>query len=447
MASNAPTSDVVELVQQLIRNECVNDGTAASGEEVRNVDLIDAYLAGVGLDTERFDAVPGRSNLVARIEGTDPGAPTLCLLGHTDVVPVNEHRWTHDPFGGEIIDGCVWGRGAIDMFNLTASMAVAMKAFAASGLRPRGTLIYAAVADEEAGGELGARFLAEREPEAVACDYLVTESGGFPLPSPAGVRLPYLHEEKGPLWASLKVHGAPCHGSMPFRADNALLKAAEVVRRLGDYRPPSRLDDSWRAFVGGLGLPSELADPLLREEGFVETLEMLPLGLSKLAYSCTHTTITPTVLAAGSKVNIIPDEVDISLDVRVLPGDDAERVREMIAEALGDLAGEVAVTFARPDDLATSSPATGPFVDALHRASQTFYPGAELVPMRMVGTTDARHFRRTFGTAAYGFGMWSTRLGMDQLATMGHGDDERIDIESLDLSVALWDVLVRDFLG
>ena len=280
-----------------------------------------------GLDVERFDAAPGRSNLIARIEGSDPDAPTLCLLGHTDVVPVNAARWSEDPFGGEIIDGCVWGRGAIDMFNLTASMAVAMKAFAQSGFRPRGSLIYAAVADEEAGGEFGARYLAEREPDAVACDYLVTESGGFPMPSPAGVRMPYLHEEKGPLWATMKVHGAPCHGSMPFRSDNALIKAAEVVRRIAMYRPPSRLDDSWHAFVAGLGLPAELQEPLLREEGFVETIGMLPLGLSKLAYSSTHTTITPTVFTAGSKVNIIPDEVDIALDVRVLPGDDADSVR------------------------------------------------------------------------------------------------------------------------
>ncbi len=174
---------------------------------------------------------------------------------------------------------------------------------------------------------------------------------------------------------------------------------------------------------------------------------MLPLGLSKFAYSCTHTTITPTMLTAGSKVNIIPDEVDIALDVRVLPGDDADTVRGMIIEALGDLAGEVDVTFPRPDDLATRSPSSGPFVDAMRRAARTFYPDAELVPMRMVGTTDARHFRRTFGTAAYGFGMWSTRLGMDDLATMGHGDDERVDIESLDMSVELWDVLARDFLG
>jgi len=353
MASNAPTSEVVELVQQLIRNECVNDGTSGSGGEVRNADVLEAFLTGAGLDVERFDSAPGRSNLVARIEGSDPDAPTLCLLGHTDVVPVNESRWSEDPFGGEIIDGCVWGRGAIDMFNLTASMAVAMKAFAESGFRPRGSLIYAAVADEEAGGELGARFLAEREPDAVACDFLVTESGGFPMPSPAGVRMPYLHEEKGPLWATMKVHGAPCHGSMPFKADNALVKAAEVVRRIATYRPPSRLDESWHAFVTGLALPAELQEPLLREEGFVDTIGILPLGLSKLAYSCTHTTITPTMLTAGSKVNIIPDEVDIALDIRVLPGDDAERVRGMISEALGDLAGEAEMTFARQGALAT----------------------------------------------------------------------------------------------
>ena len=141
-----PTSDVVALTQQLIRNACVNDGTVESGEEVRNAELLRTYLEGGGLEVESFDSAPGRTSLVVRIEGTDPNAPSLCLMGHTDVVPVNASRWTNDPFGGEIIDGIVWGRGAIDMFNLTASMAVAVKNLATSNFRPKGTLIYLAVA-------------------------------------------------------------------------------------------------------------------------------------------------------------------------------------------------------------------------------------------------------------------------------------------------------------
>ena len=151
------TSEVTDLLQQLIRNACVNDGTEASGQEVRSADLLADVPRGGGLDIERYEPAPGRTSLVTRIEGTDPSAPTLLLMGHTDVVPVNPDGWRHDPFGGELIDGEVWGRGAVDMLNLTASMAVATKRLAATGFRPKGTLVYLAVADEEALGSLGRR--------------------------------------------------------------------------------------------------------------------------------------------------------------------------------------------------------------------------------------------------------------------------------------------------
>lgn len=439
--------ETVELVRAMIRNRCVNDGTAKSGHERRNVDVLASFLEGSGLDVQRIDSSPDRANLVVRIEGRDPDAPSLCLLGHTDVVPVNEAQWENDPFGGELIDGFVWGRGAIDMFNLTASMAVAVKHLARSGFRPAGTLVYAAVADEEARGDHGAGLLVRQHSDAVRCDYLVTESGGFPLPGAAGLRLPFLAEEKGPLWATLRVTGTPGHGSMPFRSDNALVKAAEVVARLAAYCPPTRVDGAWRAFVEGLGVPEQIAASLLDEDALVDALELLPLGISRMAYSCTHTTITPTMLRAGSKQNVIPDDVELALDVRVLPGDDADVVRAMIRDALGDLADEVELRLDNPHDLATSSPADSPLRNTMQRASRHFYPDATLLPMRMVGTTDARHFRRAFGTVAYGFGMFSPRLSLDDLAAMGHGHNERVDVESLAMVTTLWDVLVRDFLG
>ena len=440
---------VVELTQQLIRNRCVNHATAESGEEIRNADLLRTVVEGTGVDIERFDAGPGRASVVARIEGTDPDAPSMCWLGHTDVVPVNEERWDRDPFGGELVDGFVWGRGAIDMFNLTASMAVAFRRLADGGFRPRGTLLYAAVADEEAGGRYGAEYLVREHPDAVRCDYLVTESGGFPLPSPSGIRLPYLADEKGPLWATMTVRGTAGHGSMPFRTDNALVKAAEVVRRLGEYRSRTRIDEAWRGFVEGLGIPAELAAPLLEEDGFAEAIEMLPLGVSKMAYSCTHTTITPTVLTTGHNTNVIPDEVTIKLDVRVLPGDGPDEVRAMIDDALGDLAAgdSIELSFPHPEDVATTSPQSSPLVDSLQRTASAFYPGATLLPMRMVGTTDARHFRRRLGTAAYGFGLFSQELGLDDIATMAHGDNERVDVESLEMCTDFWEALARDFVG
>ncbi|HYB40556.1 MAG TPA: M20/M25/M40 family metallo-hydrolase, partial [Candidatus Methylomirabilis sp.] len=157
--------EATELLRTLIRNGCVNTGDPASGHEARSVDALEDFFAGSGLAVERHESLPGRMSLVARIEGRDPSAPRLMLMGHTDVVPANPSRWQRDPFGGELVDGIVWGRGAIDMLNLTATMAVAMRRLARSGFRPRGTLIYLAVADEEAGGVHGAGYLTEHRPE------------------------------------------------------------------------------------------------------------------------------------------------------------------------------------------------------------------------------------------------------------------------------------------
>ncbi len=437
-----PPGDVVDLLQGLIRNRCVNDGSVESGEERRNVDLLDSFFAGSGLELEHHESAPGRTSLVARIEGSDKNAPSILLMGHTDVVPVNENRWRNDPFGGELIDGEIWGRGAIDMFNLTASMAYAVREFARTGYTPKGDVIYLAVADEEAGGRYGADHLLRTIPDAVYADYVITESGGFPLPGADGTKLPVLVAEKGITWPTLRVTGTPGHGSMPFRTDNALVKAAEVVRRISSYKVPTRIHESWKGLVRSMGLPDEMVEPLITEEGFVDAITNLPIGMSRMAYSCAHTTITPTVLHGGAKLNIIPDTVDIELDIRTLPGDGPAEVRAMIDEALGDLAGEVEFIPGRQSQ-ATTSDMNTPLWDTLSRASKLFYEDSSIIPMLMVGATDARFFRDA-GSVAYGFGMFSRKIGMDELAAMGHGDDERIDVESLGMVTALWDAVVRD---
>src|SRR5215208_8165175 len=232
ITADAAAGPTTELMQSLIRNQCVNDGTPDSGEEVRNADLLQAYLEGGGLDVQRFDSRPGRTSIVARIEGRDPDASTLCLMGHTDVVPVNPDGWSRDPFGAEIVDGFIWGRGAVDMLNETATMALAFRRLVDSGFKPRGTLSYLAVADEEALGTWGAKWLVENERDAVYADYVLTESGGFQIPTPEGPRLPVMADEKGTYWSKFTVHGTPGHASQPFRTENAVVVAAEVVRRL-----------------------------------------------------------------------------------------------------------------------------------------------------------------------------------------------------------------------
>jgi acetylornithine deacetylase/succinyl-diaminopimelate desuccinylase-like protein len=439
-----PTAEAVDLLRDLIRNQCVNDGRVESGQETKSVDLLGNYLEGAGLDLERYEPQPGRSSLVARIEGSDPQAPSLLLMGHTDVVPVNPDGWSRDPFGAEIVDGFIWGRGAVDMLNETATMALAFRRLADSGFKPRGTLTYLAVADEEALGTWGAKWLVENERDAVYADYVLTESGGFQIPTPAGARLPVMVDEKGTYWSKLTVKGTPGHASQPFRTDNAVVTAAEVVRRLHEYRPPTRIHDTWRGFVEGMEYPPEFRDALLKDDELRDFAGTLPLGLSRVVYSCTHTTFAPTVIHGGTKTNVIPDQVDIQVDIRTLPGETEEDVHHHLREALGDL--YVAVEIEGNDDPSTASPVNTPLWDTLSSVSGRLVDGSALVPFVMVGGTDNRYFRRA-GSIGYGFGLFSRRLTFEDYATMFHGNDERIDQESLGLCTALWEEVAKDLLG
>jgi acetylornithine deacetylase/succinyl-diaminopimelate desuccinylase-like protein len=444
MATNdALTAEVTDLLQQLIRNQCVNDGTLASGEETRSVDLLQQYLGSTGLDTELYEPQPGRTSMVSRIEGSDPDAPSLLLMGHTDVVPVNPDGWHRDPFGAELVDGEVWGRGAVDMLNLTASMAVAFKHLAQEGFKPKGTLAYLAVADEEALGTWGARWLVDNEADAVVTDYVVTESGGFQMPTPSGPRLPVMVEEKGTYWSTLLVRGTPGHGSQPFRTDNALVTAAEVVRRLNEYKPETRIGETWRRYVEEMGFPSELGENLLSPDRLDEQLKTLPPGLARLTHACTHMTIAPTMMRAGTKQNVIPDLVELKIDVRTLPGQTGDEVHAILVEALGDLAERVEI---QPnDDPSTSSPPDTRLWDVLNKVSARLVDGSSLVPFLMTGGTDNRFFRRA-GSVGYGFGLFSSKLRFEDYASMFHGNDERVDQESLRLSTDLWMATAREML-
>jgi acetylornithine deacetylase/succinyl-diaminopimelate desuccinylase-like protein len=445
------TAEVTDLLQQLIRNACVNDGTAESGQEVRNADLLRAYLEGAGLELEAYEPTPGRTSVVTRIEGTDPSAPTLCLMGHTDVVPVTPEGWRRDPFGGELVADDlgtpeVWGRGAIDMLNLTASMAVATKHLARTGFRPRGTLIYFAVADEEAGGDHGADWVTKHQYDAVKADYVLTESGGVAMPTSAGTRVTVTTGEKGIAWRRLRIVGTPGHGSMPFGTDNALVKAAEVVRRLAAYRPSPRITDTWRAYVDALDLPPQQAAGLVDPARVWETCASLDdQRVAKLAHACTHMTFSPNVVHGGVKTNVIPDVVDIDVDIRTLPGETEADVAANLDEALGDLAAAVSISVLHQGP-ATASPMATPMWDAIGRVVEKLTPGVGLVPRMTAGGTDARFFREQ-GAVAYGFGLFSAAMTPAEFASRFHGHDERVDVESLRLTTEMWLALTGDVLG
>ncbi len=453
---DALTSETVELLQTLIRNRCVNDGTEESGEEVRNADVLQQVIDGDGVIVERFDAAPGRTSIVGRIEGSDPDAPSLCLMGHTDVVPVNVSGWREDPFGGEIIDSGagpeVWGRGAVDMLNLTASMAVAFRHLARSGFRPRGDLIYFGVADEEAGSAYGARWVADHHPDAIRADYVLTENGGLHSGSSEAPAIGINIAEKGVAWRRLRVRGTPGHGSAPFRRNNALVKAAGVIQRLHDYRPAPRFHELWQARVESLGLPDEMKAPLLDPGQIDAALDALPnVGIASHFHACTHTTFSPNLVDGSEsgggrmKVNTIPDVVVIDVDVRTMPGDGPDEVAAHLRAALGDLADEVEVE-PLMNDAASISRADTPLWDSLQRAVEVPFPGARLSPQFIVGFTDARIYRE-MGAVAYGAGLFSPSLDAGEFGSRFHGNDERIDIESLALTTRLWHHVATDLLG
>ncbi len=442
---DALTEETAELLQQLIRNRCVNDGDVASGQEVRNADVLAGVLEGTGLDLQTYEPEPGRTSLLTTIEGTDPTAPTLLLMGHTDVVPVSEDEWQRDPFGAERVDGEIWGRGAIDMLNLTSSMAIAMRELARSGRRRRGTVKYLAVADEEASGTHGAQWLTEHRWEDVEADYVLTEFGGVPADLPAGRRLVIATSEKGLAWRRLVVRGTPGHGSMPWGADNAVLTAAEIVRRLQTAGLGARITDAWRAFVDAMGLPEELDEVVLDPGRVREVFELLDPPTARYCHAATHTTFSPNVLRGGTKTNVIPDRVELDVDVRTLPGVTDAEVDALLADLLDDLGDRVEVTAPFAGREATESPTDTPLWSSLRRRLEAAHPDAEVAPWMNVGATDAAFFRQR-GVVAYGAGLFSPATSLQEFSSRFHGHDERIDVASLGLSTRLWLDVVEDLL-
>lgn len=431
------TNENIELLQAMIKNRCVNDGTPESGHEDRNAHLLRDELEGSGVEMQLLEVLPGRSSLVARHHGTDPEAPALMLMGHTDVVPVSPDGWKVDPFGGERIGDEIWGRGAVDMLNVTSSMAVAFRHLVASGIRYPGDIVYFAVADEEAGGTYGAEHLIESDWDALRCDYVLTEYGGSPLITPDETIILLTTAEKGLGARKLHVHGSPGHGSMPWGTDNAINKAAAIAQRLEAYNPGARIDELFRSRVRSHNFPAELEARLLDPGQILEALSELEPGLARNLHSCCHTTFSNNMIEGGTKQNTIPDEVTLVVDIRILPGETSADVEQHLIDAIGpELMGSVTVEPIH-SGASTESTTETPLWDALADSIQMTYPGAKVLPSMVTGGTDARFFRRR-GIPAYGAGLLSSKVSMGEFMNRFHGHNERIDVESLRLTTKLW---------
>jgi acetylornithine deacetylase/succinyl-diaminopimelate desuccinylase-like protein len=429
-----PTEEAVELLIALIRNECVNDGTPDSGQEYRSVATLASYL---GEEGRVFEPHPGRQSVLYRVPGSRRGAPRLMLLGHTDVVPARPEGWSHAPFGGERADGFVWGRGAVDMLDQTATMAVVFKRYLEGERQPLpGDLLFLAVADEEAAGRLGSGWLVENRWEEVACEYLITETGAPFLSGEQGPGLPVTVAEKGPQWRRLVAEGIPGHGSQPYGARSALTPLTRAASRLADDPPTAEITNEWRllveAWAPGEPLQSRLLDAERVDAAIDEIAEADP-GLARWAHACTHLTVSVNTMWGGVHTNVVPDHAEARIDVRALPGQDEEDVDSYLRSAMG--AGDDLVLERLEVTRPNGSAPEGPLWEAIADGLETVTGRRRLIPSLIPVATDARYFR-VRGTVAYGVAVFDDRIPFGEFATLFHGNDERVSEESLGLTVA-----------
>ncbi|TDT36648.1 acetylornithine deacetylase/succinyl-diaminopimelate desuccinylase-like protein [Streptomyces sp. BK208] len=421
--------EVVDLCRELIRIDTSNYGDHSGPGERKAAEYVAEKLAEVGLEPKIFESHPGRASTVARIEGEDPSRPALLIHGHTDVVPANADDWTHHPFSGEVADGCVWGRGAVDMKDMDAMTLAVVRDRLRSGRKPPRDIVLAFLADEEAGGTYGARHLVDNHPDLFeGVTEAISEVGGFSFTVNEQRRL-YLIQtaEKGIHWMKLTVAGTAGHGSMIHR-DNAITELSEAVARLGRHKFPVRVTKTTRAFLDELGdaLGTEL-DP----EDMEGTIARLG-GIAKLIGATLSNTANPTQLGAGYKVNVIPGEATAHIDGRYLPGYEEE--------FLADLDRILGPHVRREDVHANKAVETtfdGALVDAMQSALVAEDPAAKAIPYMLSGGTDAKSFD-DLGIRGFGFAPLKLPPELD-FAGMFHGVDERVPVDGLRFGVRVLD--------
>jgi len=417
-----PDGEVVDLCRDLIRLDTSNYGDGSGPGERKAAEYVAEKLTEVGLDPTLLESVPGRTTVVARLDGGDASrSEALLVHGHLDVVPADAADWAYDPFSGEIADGCLWGRGAIDMKDMDAMILSVVRDRLRTGRPPARPVVLCFTADEEAGGILGSHWVADRHPELFeGCTEGISEVGGFSLTVRDGLRLyPVETAEKGIEWMRLTVEGTAGHGSM-VNHDNAVTELAEAVARLGRHEWPLRMIPTVRSFLDAASEAYGVTlDPTDREQ-LGRTLG----NVAKIVGATLRNTATPTMLKAGYKHNVIPGRAEAVVDGRFLPGHE-EEFHATLDEVLGPrVRRDVLVS-----DIALETEFTGDLVEAMGAALLAEDPGARAVPYCVSAGTDAKAFS---GLGIRGFGFSPLRLPPDlDFAGMFHGVDERVPVDGL----------------
>ena len=421
--------EVVELCRDLIRFESVNDGTGRGKGERDAAEYVAGKLAEVGLEPQLFESAPGRASVVVRIEGEDPGRDALLIHGHLDVVPAEPKVWTYDPFAAEVADGCVWGRGAVDMLDMDAMVLAVMRDRIRTGRKPPRDVVLAFLADEEAGGAFGGGWLVDHHPELFeGCTEGISEVGGFSLSVNDDVRL-YMIEtaQKGMAWMRLTAEGKAGHGSM-LSTDNAVTELCEAVARLGRHRFPTHLTKTVTRFLAEV---SDAYGVELDPEDLDQVYAVLG-PMARIVGATLRNTANPTMLDAGYKHNVIPQRAHAMVDGRFLPGFEDEWERELDA-VLGSKITREYTHY----DIALETEFEGELVNAMVASLKAEDPGARPVPYALSGGTDAKHFSRL---GIRGFGFAPLRLPADlDFSGMFHGVDERVPLDALTFGVRVLD--------
>jgi acetylornithine deacetylase/succinyl-diaminopimelate desuccinylase-like protein len=408
------------LLRELIRLDTVNP----PGNETLAAELLRDYLEENGVACELYAKVPERANLVARIPGTGDG-PRLLLLSHTDTVLADPNEWRLDPWSGELLDGQVWGRGALDMKGQAAASAVAIASLRREGFEPPGDLIFAACADEEVGAGFGLQWLVEAHPEAVRAEYCINEGGGDRLILDGRVFYVCSTAEKMSAPFRLTVHGRSGHASRPGIADNALVRTAPLIERLGAFRDEPELGPEVAAFM--LALCGAVPEP---REAVSAARAIHPLA-GDIVEPLLGTTLAPTMIEASKKRNVIPNRCELTVDCRILPDHTQDEVETNVADLLQGADYDFEWIEAQGG---TRSPVETPLWNVVESFVAEIEPDAQTVPLLVSGFTDSHWVRQAFGTVAYGFFPMRT-MSPEVAARLIHSADERIDLEDLELGV------------
>ncbi|WP_285116683.1 M20/M25/M40 family metallo-hydrolase [Leifsonia sp. fls2-241-R2A-40a] len=408
------------IARDLIRFDTTNYGEGRSNGEADAAEYVEAKLAALGLKPQVFESDPGRASVVARVEGSDPGKPTLVVHGHLDVVPADPRNWSVDPFGGEIKDGLLWGRGAVDMKNMDAMILTAVGDILEAGERPGRDLVVAFFADEEDGGRRGSHHLVDTHPELFAgATEAISEVGGYSIDL-AGRRAYLLQTgEKSLVWIKLVARGRAAHGSRLIR-ENAITRLAEAVVALGREDWPIQLTATTTRLIGELGRLLEV-DPqrIGPDEVVIRTGTAAGFILATL-----RTTTNPTLLEAGYKHNVIPDTAEALIDIRTLPGEE-DAVLERVRELIGD---DVEIQIMHRD-IGLEAEFGGGLVGAITGTLQQHDPGAPVLPYLLSGGTDNKALS-LLGITGYGFAPLRLPADLD-FPGMFHGVDERVPLDAL----------------